>query len=65
MTLLRASPSQNLLNFQSKCDRNFKENGQGQLKPESPKFPIKCNKNFMEIAQGQPKPEFHQFQIRM
>ena len=37
--MLRASPSQNLNNFQ--LERNFKETAKGQPKPESYQFSIK------------------------
>ena len=64
--MLRASPNQNLINFQLECNRNFKETAQGQPKLESHQFSIReCNRNFKETAQGQPKPESYHFSIRM
>ena len=39
--LLRASPSQNLINIELKCNRNFKEITEGQPKPESHQFWIR------------------------
>ena len=38
--MLRESPSQNLINFQLECNRNFKETVQSQPKPESHQFSI-------------------------
>ena len=39
--IIRESPSQNLINFQLECNRNFKENAQGEHKPNSHKFSIR------------------------
>ena len=33
--MFRASPNQNLINFQLECNMNFKETAQSQPKPES------------------------------
>ena len=38
--MLRASPNQKLINFQTECNRNFKETAQSQPKPESHQFSI-------------------------
>ena len=36
--MLKASPNQNLINFQLECNMNFKETAQSQPKPESHQF---------------------------
>ena len=38
--MLRASPNQNLINFQTECNKIFKETAQSQPKPESHQFSI-------------------------
>ena len=39
--MLRASPNQNLINFQLECNMNVKETAQSQPKPESHQFSIR------------------------
>ena len=39
--MLKASPSQNLINYSSECNSNSTENAQGQPKPESHRFSIR------------------------
>ena len=63
--LLKASPSQNLMNFQIECNKNSKETAHGQPNPQYINFQLECNRNFKEAAQSQLKSESHRFSFRI
>ena len=65
--MLRASPSQNLINVQLECNRNFQETAQSQPKSESHRFSFRIELEyegslyglivwFASLAPMKPKP---------